>query len=636
MASTGDLIAGRYRISARLGRGGMGTVWRAQDELLGRAVAVKELHLDDGLASMDAELARERTLREARSVAQVRHPNIMVLHDIVEHDAQPWIVMELIDGRSLADRIALDGPVSPAEAARIGLALLDALRAAHAAGVQHRDLKPANVLLEARTGRVVLSDFGIAQVAGQTTLTETGSFVGSPEYTAPERMSNRHTGPESDLWSLGVLLCAAVDGASPFHRDSVAAVLHAVVMDEIRVPAAAGPLTPVVRGLLERDVERRITLDEAERLLWPLAEDAATAPLATAGARAAAAAPAPAATAPPASASPSAPAADPRIAHAAAPSNAVPSQATPTHRAATQASGPGGEPRIPRQSQGPGSRAAGTPDGPGAGEPLVASTVPAPPPSRRPKVRTAVLAAALAVALAAGGTGFGLWYAGRDQAPKAESAGQAEDAEPTPSADGPKGDRVPDAKPNPTASDKAKPTGPAEKERPGGAGGGGTTEAPDDGGSDAPSADPAPAGYHTVTDPLGFTVAVPDGFTRSYEAPRVYYYSPGKKFRLGFHPQPQDPEGPLAVMQQAHQDGPDDYPGYRNGSVTETSHGGNPAALWKFAWDGTAADGGPRQTYDLSWDEGGRMYDLWISGPLAESATAKAHFDVAVETFTAG
>ncbi|MEV8411165.1 serine/threonine-protein kinase [Streptomyces niveus] len=214
MASHGDLIAGRYRITTPLGRGGMGTVWRANDELLGRSVAMKELHVDEGLSPAEAESRRERTMREARSVAQVRHPGVLVLHDVVQHDAQPWLVMELIDGSSLADRIAVDGPVPPAEAARIGLALLAALRAAHSAGVLHRDLKPANVLLEAATGRVVLSDFGIAQVDGQTTLTETGAFVGSPEYTAPERMSGKRTGPESDLWSLGVLTGPAGGGRS--------------------------------------------------------------------------------------------------------------------------------------------------------------------------------------------------------------------------------------------------------------------------------------------------------------------------------------------------------------------------------------------------------------------------------------
>ncbi|MFE6780321.1 protein kinase, partial [Streptomyces sp. NPDC057676] len=261
------LIAGRYRLVGQLGRGGMGTVWRAQDDLLGRQVAVKELHLDEGLSALDAQLRRERTLREARTVAQLGHPHVVVLHDVVEQDERPWIVMELVDGHSLADQIAESGPVDQREAARIVLALLDALGTAHARGVLHRDIKPANVLMEAGTGRVVLTDFGIAQVAGATTITETGTFVGSPEYTAPERMSGRRTGPESDLWSLGVLLCTLVSGESPFRRDSLGGVLHAVVFDEIHAPAQAGPLAPVILGLLERDPARRLTASGAIALL---------------------------------------------------------------------------------------------------------------------------------------------------------------------------------------------------------------------------------------------------------------------------------------------------------------------------------------------------------------------------------
>ncbi|GAA4665758.1 serine/threonine-protein kinase [Streptomyces youssoufiensis] len=261
------LIAGRYRLVGQLGCGGMGIVWRAQDELLGRQVAVKELHLDEGLSALDAQVRRERTLREARTVAQLKHPHVIVLHDVVEQDERPWIVMELVDGRSLADQIAESGPVGQREAARIVLALLDALGAAHARGVLHRDIKPANVLMEADTGRFVLTDFGIAQVAGATTITETGTFVGSPEHTAPERMSGRRTGPESDLWSLGVLLCTLVSGESPFRRDSLGGVLHAVVFDETRAPAQAGPLTPIVLGLLERDPARRLTAPSAISLL---------------------------------------------------------------------------------------------------------------------------------------------------------------------------------------------------------------------------------------------------------------------------------------------------------------------------------------------------------------------------------
>ncbi|WP_371101724.1 serine/threonine-protein kinase [Streptomyces sp. PU_AKi4] len=274
--TNGRVIAGRYRLEARLGRGGMGVVWRATDQLLGRGVAVKELPLDETLSAADARRQRDRTLREARALAQLSHPHIIVVHDVVEDDERPYIVLELIDGPSLADRVAEQGPVDAAEAARIGVDLLGALRAAHAAGVLHRDLKPANVLLENGTDRVVLTDFGIARVSGATTLTETGSFVGSPEYTAPERMSGARTGPESDLWSLGALLCTALSGESPFRRDSLGGVLHAVVVDEIRPPVEAEPILPVVRGLLERDPDRRLDADRAERMLRAFRETGRT------------------------------------------------------------------------------------------------------------------------------------------------------------------------------------------------------------------------------------------------------------------------------------------------------------------------------------------------------------------------
>ena len=261
------VIAGRYRLEERVGRGGMGVVWRATDQLLGRGVAVKELPYDESLSAAQARRQRDRTLREARAVAQLSHPHIIVVHDVVEDDERPYIVMELIEGGSLADRLAHRGPVDAFEAARIGIALLGALGAAHAAGVLHRDLKPDNVLLETGTDRVLLTDFGIAQVAGTPTLTENGAFVGSPEYTAPERMSGSRTGPESDLWSLGALLCTALSGESPFRRDSLGGTLHAVVAAEIRPPAQAGPLLPVVQGLLERDPDRRLDADRAERML---------------------------------------------------------------------------------------------------------------------------------------------------------------------------------------------------------------------------------------------------------------------------------------------------------------------------------------------------------------------------------
>ncbi|WP_268255446.1 serine/threonine-protein kinase [Streptomyces litmocidini] len=255
-----ELIGGRYRLGERLGQGGMGVVRRATDELLGRPVAVKTLALDSGADPAGA-------LREARVVAQIRHPHVIVVHDVVEHDGLPALVMELVDGGSLADRLAAGEVLSPREAARLGLDLLDALSAAHARDVLHRDVKPANVLLEKDTGRAVLTDFGIASLPGATTLSRTGVFIGTPEYTAPERMRGGDAGPASDLWSLGALLCAAATGTSPFRRDSIGAVLHAIVYEEIRPSERMGPLVPVVRGLLERDPARRLGAAEARRML---------------------------------------------------------------------------------------------------------------------------------------------------------------------------------------------------------------------------------------------------------------------------------------------------------------------------------------------------------------------------------
>ncbi|MER6097386.1 serine/threonine-protein kinase [Streptomyces sp. NPDC001728] len=272
-----ELIGGRYRLGERLGRGGNGVVRRATDELLGRSVAVKTLTLDS-----DADPAG--ALREARVVARVRHPHVIVVHDVVEHEGRPALVMELVDGGSLADRLAgPGGALSVRETARLGLALLGALSAAHAHDVLHRDVKPANVLLEKDTGRAVLTDFGIASLPGATTLSGTGVFVGTPEYTAPERMRGEEAGPAADLWSLGALLCAAATGTSPFRRDSIGAVLHAVVYGEIRPPEHLGPLLPVVHGLLERDPAKRLTAEEAGRLLTACVTAGEETPLTTAG-----------------------------------------------------------------------------------------------------------------------------------------------------------------------------------------------------------------------------------------------------------------------------------------------------------------------------------------------------------------
>lgn len=548
VGGTDRSVAGRYRLLERVGRGGMGTVWRAEDTLLGRLVAVKELHLDDGLPEEEARAQRERTLREARAVAQIKHPHVIVLHDVVvEPDDGPWIVMELVDGDSLHHRLAHHGPVSPNEAARIGLALVGALRAAHQRGVLHRDVKPANVLVEAGTERVVLSDFGIAQIAGSTTITVDGAFVGSPEYTAPERMEGQENGAPADLWSLGVLLCTLVHGESPFRRDSLSGILHAVTIDTIRLPLSLGPLLPVVEALLERDPQRRISADRAEALLRECRDPDATA-------------------------------APPDRDVWAAPTTA----GAPEDSGGTPGDGPGAG-----LAEGP---APAGPPRPGAalGEaPTVhqATTVPRP----RRRGRTALLVALAVTVLAVAGSATAVLL-NRDRG----------------------------GEPNATPSGSASPGDdrPASPETP------------------ATPATTLPEGYRMIDDPAGFRLAVPNGFTRSHEPPRVYYYSPGREFRLGVHIQATSPEGPVEAMYRADAKGPVEYPGYRQNSVTELTHRGDPAALWEFTWDGLASDGGPRRTYDLSWGDNSTMYDLWISAPVDRSEEAKRHLDTATGSFT--
>jgi serine/threonine protein kinase len=260
------VIAGRYRLLSPLGEGGMGTVWRARDEVLHREVAVKEVRAPAGLPRADVGRMYARLEREAWAAARISHPNVVTVYDVATEGGRPWIVMELVRGLSLADLLDVEGPLEPSRAALIGAEVLAALRAAHAAGVLHRDVKPANVLL-ANDGRVVLTDFGIARVEGSEALTMTGEVIGSPEFLAPERALGRTPGPASDLWSLGVLLYAAVEGVSPFRQDTPLSTLRAVVDGELPPQRRAGALGPVVEGLLRKDPAERLPADEAMREL---------------------------------------------------------------------------------------------------------------------------------------------------------------------------------------------------------------------------------------------------------------------------------------------------------------------------------------------------------------------------------
>nr|WP_171111351.1 MULTISPECIES: serine/threonine-protein kinase [Streptomyces] len=255
------MIDGRFELLERLGSGGMGTVWRARDTVLHREVALKAVRPD----AEASEAVRERVMREARALARLSNPYVVTVHQIIEADPHPWIVMELVPGVSLQQRLT-DGPLSPLEAARIGRQVLSGLRAAHAAGIQHRDVKPANVLLRP-DGTAVLTDFGIAALQGATALTVTGELVGSPEYMAPERVRGHGDDPAADLWSLGLVLYVCVEGVSPLRRETTLATLAAVLDDPVPPPVRSGPLGPVLQSLLVRDPAARPGAGQLDALL---------------------------------------------------------------------------------------------------------------------------------------------------------------------------------------------------------------------------------------------------------------------------------------------------------------------------------------------------------------------------------
>ncbi|MFI6130464.1 serine/threonine-protein kinase [Micromonospora sp. NPDC051141] len=268
-AAPGTTIGGRYSLRSPVGNGGMGTVWRATDTLLRRDVAVKEVVLPPGLAPSDRDALYERTLREARAAAAIQHPAVVQVYDVVTEGGRPWIVMELLDARSLADMVIEDGPVAPRAVAKIGIALLGALEVAHALSVLHRDVKPANVLI-CSDGRCVLTDFGVARMPTDVQLTTPGMVLGSPHFISPERAMGQEFGPPSDLFSLGVTLYTAVEGRPPFDKGDPIETMHAVVEDPPATPQRSGPLTGVLMGLLEKDPARRLDVHRARAMLREL------------------------------------------------------------------------------------------------------------------------------------------------------------------------------------------------------------------------------------------------------------------------------------------------------------------------------------------------------------------------------
>jgi hypothetical protein len=247
----------------------MGTVWRAGDKLLHRDVAVKEVLLPRTMPKAEREALCERTLREARAAAALSHPSVVQVYDVVTDSGRPWIVMELLEARSLADMVIDDGPLPQRAVAKIGIAMLGALEVAHAAGVLHRDVKPANVLI-CLDGRCVLTDFGVARLPTESKLTTPGMVLGSPHFISPERAVGGAFGPPSDLFSLGVTLYTAVEGGPPFDRGDPFETMRAVVEEEPRPTRLAGPLQPVLWGLLEKEPSRRWRVEHARSTLREL------------------------------------------------------------------------------------------------------------------------------------------------------------------------------------------------------------------------------------------------------------------------------------------------------------------------------------------------------------------------------
>jgi serine/threonine protein kinase len=588
----GLLVAGRYRLADSIGSGGMGRVWRAHDEVLHRSVAIKELTAALYVSESEQAILLARTRAEARAAARINHSAVVTVHDVLEHDGRPWIVMELVEGRSLADAVKEDGRVEPREAARIGLWVLRALRAAHTAGVLHRDVKPGNVLL-ARDGRVLLTDFGIAQIEGDTTITRTGEVVGSVDYLAPERVRGHDPGPSSDLWALGATLYTAVEGRSPFRRTTPLTTMQAVVEEEAAELRYAGPLTPVITALLRKDPATRPELAEVEQMLAEAAE----------GRR-----PSGAQAYVPTQYGGSSPYRD---AHSGThPSGTHPSGTHPsgTYPAGTGGSGrgtagtdPGSHTRTPLPplagTAAAGTSATGTPAA-GAGTPAagafatghgttgptaVGPTATGPQQAgsgRRRRLRSLALVVALA-AIIGGGTAVVLQQWDESRQTPVGASGSA---------------------------------GPAITERPGGS---------------------VPAGWTRRDDPAGFSLYLPKGWKRKTFGPQGELqqidYTPdgGRHFvRIAVDTSPDfaDPYAHQLDLEQQLQDLVD----YKRVRLERNVYRDREGALWEYTWTAQAKDTefpGPRRAIEETYvARDGTEYALYMSSPAQDWAQARKQF----------
>ena len=272
LAPTERVVAERYVLRTEIGRGGMGIVWRGEDRVIGRSVAVKEMRLSEGVTAAERAEFEQRILREARTAGRLNDPAVVTVFDVVHDNGSVFIVMELVEAPTLSQLVRASGPLPPRAVADIGLQVLSALEAAHGAGIVHRDVKPSNIMV-GETGRAKLTDFGIAQAADDPTLTKTGAVIGSPAYLAPERLSGQEASPASDLWSLGAVLYFAIEGKAAFERETTAATFGAVLNEIPYLTNAQGPLAAAVSGMLASAPEGRLTAPQVRTLLDAVAAD---------------------------------------------------------------------------------------------------------------------------------------------------------------------------------------------------------------------------------------------------------------------------------------------------------------------------------------------------------------------------
>ena len=523
LTETGRLLSGRYRLSAVIGRGGMGVVWQARDELLKRDVAVKELVWPPHFTEAEQEIACRRAVREAQMAGRLAHPNVVRIYDILQEDGHPWIIMELLPYQSLRDLVRADGPLAPARAARVGLGVLAALGAAHDEGVLHRDVKPANILV-GHDGRVVLTDFGIARAVDSPTLTAAGALVGSPSYIAPERARGGQSSPAGDLWGLGASLYAAVEGHPPFERDAPLATLTAVVIDEPEEAVHAGRLWPVISGLLRKDPDERFDAAETERMLREVAQAAKSAW--TASAAKPNAAEDAAMKSSPSEEAPESAVAEPAAADSAASIAVAP--ATPG-AAVAPAEPDTTAPAEPAAVSAPGtveapvsaSDAVSSADQP----PLAASPFAEPDSGHPPRSRRLAIALAALTAVAAGATALTLALTSSPGRTAASGTSSRSASPPASSSGAP----TPGASTTPSAAAHGATASANPSASPAGAPAGGqvspssSTGSPGSGGVGYGA---LPAGYYRFTNSTGFSIGVPDGWQIQHVGHYVYIIDP--------------------------------------------------------------------------------------------------------------